>query len=154
MRGVYHASYAISGLAAAKTVMYITSASGKVVEILSASLSNESNETNEQLECKFHRVATLGTPTATTVTAAPTEPGDQAAGSTVKGNVTALEPTYEAEHVKEFGKKGFSSLAGWYFDPLPEERPVIESAGTIGLRMMSTPTAFDALLNIVFREIG
>lgn len=132
--------------------MYITAPSQKVVEILSASVTNTSNETNEQLLCTFQRVGTLGTPTGTSVTSAKHEAGDQSAGSTVVANVTASEPTYTAN--TEVGREGFSSLGGYYFDPVPEERPIIEGAGTIGLRMISTPTAFDALVRITYREIG
>jgi hypothetical protein len=152
MRGVYTAQVSISALAAAKTLMYVTAPADKVVEILSAEVSNKSNETNEQLECTFQRVTTLGTPTATTLTPSKHENGDQAAGSTVKGDVTASEPTYGTN--TEIGRAGFASLAGWRFDPVPEERPIIPGQGTLGLRMLSTPTAFDAVVRITFREVG
>jgi len=152
MRGVYTANIKISGLAAAKTLMYITVPADKVVEILSASTTNATNETNEQIECTLQRVTTLGTPTATTLTPAKHEPGDQVAGSTVKGNVTASEPTYTAD--TEIGREGASSLGGWYFDPTPEERPIIPGQATMGLRILAAPTAFDAIIRLTFREIG
>ncbi len=152
MRGVYTASIAISGLNAAKTLMYITAPATKVVEILSAAISNSSNETNEQLLATFQTVNVLGTPTGTATTPAKHETGDQAAGSTVVGNVTASEPSYVAN--TEVGREGFSSLGGYFFDPTPEERPIIVAAGTLGLRMISTPAAFDAMVRITFREIG
>lgn len=152
MRGVYTASYRISGLSAAKTLMYVTAPSTKVVEILSASLCNETNETNEQLLCTLQTVNSLGTPTATTVTPAKHEAGDQAAGSTVKANVTASEPTYVSD--TEIGREGFSSLGGYYYDPMPEERPTIAPSATMGLRIINAPTSFDAVVKITFREIG
>jgi hypothetical protein len=152
VRGVYSAHIAISGLAAAKTLMYITAPANKVVEILSASITNDSNETNEQCFAGFQRISSLGTPTATTLTPGQSEAGDQAAGSTVKGNVTASEPTYAAD--TEIGKEGFSSLGGWYFDPTPEERPIIGGAASLGLRLFNSPTAFDAMVRITFRELG
>ena len=152
MRGVYTATVAISGLAGAKTLAYITAPSSKVVEILSAEVSNTSNATNQQLLATLQRVTTLGTPTGTALTPAKHEAGDQAAGSTAVGNVTASEPTYTAD--TEVGRSGFASLAGWRFDPVPEERPIIAPSATLGLRMISTPTSFDALVRITFREIG
>lgn len=152
MRGVYTATIRITGLNSARTLMYITVQSTKVVEILSASLTNESNETNEQLLCTFQRITTLGTPTKTDIIPAKHENGDAAAGSTVAGNVTAAEPTYTAD--TEIGREGFSSLGGWYFDPTPEERPNIPPSGNLGLRMISTPTSFDAVVRVTFREVG
>lgn len=153
MRGVYVANVQISALVAAKTLMYITAPSSAVVEILSASVTNETNETNEQLNCCLQTVNTLGTPTATTLTPSKTEAGSSSATSTVKGNVTASEPTYVSN--TQIGILGFSSLAGWFYNPLPEERPVIAPSATWGLRLLTaTNTAVDAVVSITFREIG
>ncbi len=159
MRGVYTAAYRISGVAAAKTLMYITAPADKVVEILSASVSNESAETNEQLICGFQRVTTLGTPTATTITPKPHEAGDQAAASTVKANVTASEPTYPAisagaDIPGAFGLEGFASVGGWFYDPTPEERLTVPGQGTLGLRLVVAPTSLDIVIRLTFREIG
>jgi hypothetical protein len=152
MRGVYTAKIRITGLTTARTLLYVTAPADKVVEILSASVTNASNETNEQMECCLQRVGTLGTPTATTVTPAKSEPGDQAAGSTVKGNVTASEPTYTAD--TDVGNEGAPSLGGWRFDPTPEERMLINGGGTTGLRLLAAVAALDAWVVINFREIG
>lgn len=159
MRGVYTAAYRIAGVSAAKTLMYLTVPSNKVVEILSVSVTNESNETNEQLLVGLQRVTTLGTPTATTITPKPHETGDQAAGSTVKANVTASEPTYPAiaagaDIPGAFGLEGASSLGGWYFDPTPEERPIVPGGETVGLRLVNAPTSLDLVVRWTFREIG
>lgn len=153
MKGVYDAVIKISSLAATKTLIYITAPSSMVVEILSAEISNATNETNEQLEACLKRIGTLGTPTATTLTPSKHENGDAAASSTAKGNVTASEPTYTAN--TEIGYSGFASLAGWRYDPIPEERPIIQPSGSMGLLLVtSTNTAFDALCRVTFREIG
>src|SRR5688500_16898582 len=111
MRGVYTAKIKISGLAAAKTLMYITAPAAKVVEILGAIITNASNETNEQCEATLQRISALGTPTGTALTPSKHENGDQAAGSTAVGNITASEPTYAAN--SEVGYEGFASLAGY-----------------------------------------
>ncbi len=153
MKGVYDAVVKISSLAATKTLIYITAPSTMVVEILSAEISNATNETNEQLEACLKRIGTLGTPTATTLTPSKHENGDAAAASTAKGNVTASEPTYTSN--TEIGYSGFASLAGWRYDPIPEERPIVPPSGNIGLLLLtSTNTAFDAICRITFREIG
>lgn len=152
MRGVYTASAAISGVTAAKTLMYLTAPANKVVEILSARITNSSNETNEQCLATFQTVNALGTPTKTDITPAKHEAGDQAASSTVAANVTASEPTYVSN--TEIGRQGFSSLGGWYFDPTPEERPIVAGGASVGLRLMNAPTSLDLLVSITFREIG
>jgi hypothetical protein len=153
MRGVYTAVIKITGLAAAKTLLYLTAPANKVVEVLSASVTNSgSNVTNQQLELTLQKVNVLGSPTASTLTPSPHEQGDQASGSTVKGNVTASEPSYVAN--TDLGHEGSSSLAGWFFQPLPEERAYIAGGDTWGLRMLSTPTAYDANVRFTYREIG
>lgn len=159
MRGVYTAAYRIATVTTGKTLIYLTVASNKVVEILSASVTNESNETNEQLLCGLQRVSSLGTPTATTVTPKPHETGDQAASSTVKANVTASEPTYPAisqgaDIPGAFGLEGFSSLGGWYYDPTPEERLIVPGGETLGLRLVNTASSLDLVVRLTFREIG
>jgi hypothetical protein len=152
MRGVYTAKVKVVGLNAAKTLIYLTAPADKVLEIISAAVTNASNETNEQLECCLQRIGTLGTPTATTLTPSKAEPGDQASGSTAKGNVTAGEPTYTAD--TEWGYEGAPSLGGWRYDPVPEEREVINGGGSVGLRVLAAPLAFDAVASITYREIG
>jgi hypothetical protein len=153
MRGVYEATIRVSALAAQKTLLYITAPSSKVVEILSASVTNESNVTNQQLETTFQLIGTLGAPTGTALTPSKLEQGDQASGSTVVGNVTASEPTYTAN--TEIGREGWASLAGYRYQPVPEERLYIAPSTSWGLRMLNTtPTAFDCDVRVVYREIG
>lgn len=153
MRGVYTASFLISGLSAAKTLMYITTTATNMVEILSSSVTDATLTTNQQIEVTLQRVSSLGTPTATTVTASPHEFGDQTAASTVKANVTASEPTYAADN--QIGHEAASSLGGWFFDPMPEERPIIPPSATMGLRLLtSSISAQDTVVRITFREIG
>jgi hypothetical protein len=150
MRGVYTSATKISALNASKTLAYITAPSGKVVEILSVIVTNESNATNFQGEIAIANISSLGTPTATSVTPTPHEAGDQAAGSTTKFNVTASEPTYGSTITQE----GFASLNGYRFEPQPEERIYVASGASVGIRMITTPTSFDADVRITFREIG
>jgi hypothetical protein len=151
MRGVYSAN--INGaVSAAQTLLYITVPANKVVEILGIAVTNATNETNEQCECALQKVNALGTPTATTLTPSKHEAGDQAAGSTVKGLVTASEPSYVAN--TEIGRMGFASLNGYFFQPAPEERPILAGGDSWGLRLLNAPAAFNAVVNVVFRELG
>ncbi len=151
MRGVYTASIKISGLTTARTLLYVTVPDDIVVEILRASVTNLSNETNEQIECLIQRISSLGTPTKTDITPAKHESGDQASACTVAGNVTASEPTYSAN--TEIGGEGSPSLGGWYFSPTPEERPRYVQ-GSFGIRLINTVTSYDAICSITYLEIG
>lgn len=154
MRGVYTASYRISSLSAAKTLLYLTAPARRVVEILSASVTNESNEENEQLLCTLQSISGYtAAPSGTSVIPAAHEPGDQASTCTIVANVSGNEPTYSNN--TELGREGFSSLGGYYYDPLPEERPIVPTTGALGIRMLNAPAgSFDAVVKITFREIG
>lgn len=152
MRGVYTAEIQISSVSAAKTLMLLEAASTHVIEILAANITNMDNDSNEQLEFGLFTVTTKGSPTGTSVTPEKHEPGDQAASSTATGNLTA-EPT--AYNSKAVDRQGASNLAGYRFDPIPEERPLVKPSGLIGLRILSAPAAgFKAVAQITFRELG
>lgn len=157
MRGIYTASYRLSGVTiTARTLMYLTTPSTAVVALLAAHVTNDDNDTNEQMRLALQRITSLGTPTATAVTPAPHESGDQAAGSTVAANITASEPTYGAANVSTYGHAGVPSLHGWHFEPLTDAQQVfVAPATSIGLRLLADLAANTSLdIEITFREIG
>lgn len=159
MRGVYTANYRIAGVTTAKTLFYITAPSTGLIDILSTIVTNESNETNEQMAVCWQRITTLGTPTATTVTPAKNEKGDQAAQGTYKANVTASEPTYGASAqgaalVDMHGLQGAPSLSGYMHGPTPEERRTIAPSDTWGLRLLNNITSADLTIEVVVQEKG
>jgi hypothetical protein len=155
MRGVYRANLQVTGLTAGRTMIYLTAPAAKAVEILSATITPiGSNVTNQNLEACLQRISVLGTPTVgATLTPSPSETGDQAAATVAKGTVTASEPTYAAN--TQIGREGFASLAGYRFQPVPEERPVIAPGDSWGLRLLNSAlTSADFDVEIVLREIG
>lgn len=160
MRGVYTVTYRIAANTAAKSLLLMTAAANKPIDILSASVTNESNETNEQLVCCLQRVTALGAPTGTVVTPAKHEPGDQAAAGAYKANITAGEPTYGASAqgaamVDAYGLAGVPSLSGWGHAPIPEERITIGAGETYGLRLLvALAAAADLAINVTFQEKG
>lgn len=151
MRGVYTAEAEITGVTAAVTLIYLTAPATAAVEIISASVTNSSNETNEQLECSLKRVTTAGSPAGTANTPAKHENGDQAAGSTVLTNLTTPPTTYSSSLI---GHEGFSSLNGYFFTPQVEERPTVAPSGAIGLFLHDAPTSLNLVVRLTFREIG
>lgn len=153
IRGAYSAQAKASTISAALTLLYITAPANKTVTIISAMIGTSgSNTTNQQLEAVWQKIGTLGTPTATATTPTPMENGDAAAGSTVAVTVTASEPAYTGGVIH--GHYGFSSLGGYQYCPVPEERLVITGGQSWGLRLLSTPTAADFSTNVTFVEAG
>lgn len=154
MRGVYRAVGTIAGVTTAKTLLYITGPADAVVEILSARITCQDEDTSEQIFGELNRIVTLGTPTATTITPKPTEEGSAAFGGVVKLNVTASEPAYDGA-ADAIASGGANKLAGWEYVPLPEERPIISPSDNVGLRLIDAiANSCDLTAEIVFREIG
>lgn len=154
MRGVFRASGTIAGVTTAKTLLYITTPATAVIEIISARITAQDEDTSEQIFGELNRIATLGTPTATTITPKPTEEGSAASACTAKLNVTASEPTYDAIG-DAIASGGANKLAGWEYVPLPEERPIIKPSDNLGLRLVDAISAStDLTAEIIYRELG
>lgn len=152
MRGVYTAHIDISAINNDISLMTVRAPSTAIVEVISVAVSNLDSEVSEQLSIAFTRVTTYGSPTGTTVTPEKHEAGDQAAASTVLGNLSG-EPTAYAS--VPLDKQGVNALSGYRYDPMPEERPTIAPSAAIGVRLLTTPsTPFDCSVAVVFREIG
>ena len=151
MLGVYTANAQVATVTTAKTLMYLTAPADAVCEILNARVSIVDVDTNEQMECSLSMIATLGTPTATASTETKHENGSPAAGATVFHNVTASEPTYDADDVD---RQGVASLSGYEFDPVPESRIYVSPSDNIGLRLRSTIASSTVNVSITWREIG
>lgn len=158
MSRVYELPFRIASVAAAKTLMYVT-AGTYPVRVKRAWIVQESG-TSELLSAGIGRITTLGTPTATTVTALIPAAGPPTAGFTAKANVTASEPTYGASAagsamVNWYGVQGFQSGVGWYwFDDVDGGGITIAAGDTYGLYLFSTPTTGLALsLGMVVDEL-
>ena len=151
MRGVYTSTYKISGLTSAKTLMYLSAPAGKIVKLVGLRVGQESNAIGFQASIAIDDISALGTPTATSVTPTPMEPGDQAASSTVKANVTAAEPTYSTRRIV----RAFNSLVGMFWDPVREEEfEYVAAAASIGIRFLTTATSSDFEIELTHQEIG
>ena len=154
MRGVYKAAIEVNGVTTAKTLVYLTAPSNEVLEILSARITGTNEDTAEQIYAELNRIATLGTPTGTSVTPKPTEEGGSASGATSAGNVTASEPTYDGSG-DAIMRQGANKLAGWEYVPLPEERAIIKGGDSVGLRLLDDiANSTDLMAEITYREIG
>lgn len=154
MQGVYRLSATVSAVTTAKTLAYIETAATKPIEIYRASITCQDEDTSEQIFAELNRIATLGTPTATTEVPKPTEEGSAAYSGVCKVNVTASEPTYD-DITDAIASGGANKLGGWHYVPLPEERPIVAAADDVGLRLIDDiGNSSDLTVEIVFREIG
>lgn len=151
MRGVYTAYIDITGISTNKTLMLIQSPSTAVVEIIGIHVTNLDVETSEQLSIGLFKVSTLGSPSGTSVTPEKHETGDATAAATLTGNLS-VEPTAYATN--PIDKQGVNNLAGYHYDPIPEERPIVAPSGAMGVRLLVSPTSFNCSVMVVFREIG
>ena len=136
MQGVYTFQYQITSVNAAKTLLYVAPSATQALEILSAKVTQTNITASEQLECMISRITSIGTPTATSITATLTEPTTPAFGGTAKANVTASEPTYGSVQIDQ---NGWANVGGYFYDPLPEERVIIAPGAYVGLKLLTSP---------------
>lgn len=158
MRGVYTAEIEIAALnpTAGDGLLTLEVPADMVIEILSVSVTNMNNNTAEQLEAGLFEITTKGSLAGSAITPTKHETGDVASTVTALGAGDAgmgTEPGAWAS--KAYDRQGFNNLAGYRYDPIPEERPIVSPSKLIGLRLLAAPSgAFKAVAQIVFREIG
>jgi hypothetical protein len=159
--GPYTLSVTIDSVSAAQTLIYITAPSDRFVRINWLAISNRALDSSEQLVAAVQRITTLGTPTATDGASAIVKchSGIPDAGSTVKYNVTASEPTYATGALN---RAGFNSLEGYGYSPPKapkysgeDERPVLKPGESVGLRLTESPSAaIDLVAEITWVEFN
>lgn len=153
MRGVYEIVFKAAAVAGAKTLLLVTAPAGKVLELLSAEVSNSSSLTNQQLEATFQRVNVLGSPAGSAVVPTLLEEGDQAAAGTFL-SVLSAEPTSYANNT-EIAHQGWPAQGQFMYQPQPEERATVQPGHSIGLRLLAAPSpALDLVVRLKYREIG
>lgn len=154
MQGVYRLTGIIASVTTAKTLCYIETHATKPLEIYSAKVTCTNEDTGEQIYVELNRIATLGTPTATTDIPKPTEESSSAYGGVAKVNVTASEPAYD-DITDAIAQGGTNKLGGWEYVPLPEERVIVAAADDVGLRLVDNiANSCTVAFEITFREIG
>lgn len=152
MRGVYTIESRIPSVSAAKTLLYLEAPSNAVLEILSASVTNMNNDTSEQLEIGLYRVTNNSGVSGSGVNPYKHEPSDAATSAIAIADLGAEPASY---NTGALDSKGWNNLGGYYFDPIPESRPIIPPTGAIGIRLITAAdTAFKGSVTLTYREIG
>ncbi|MEI8016867.1 MAG: hypothetical protein WCH39_01650 [Schlesneria sp.] len=141
MRGVYDINFQISSKNDNKSLLALTPPSGKVLQVISATVSTTSNTTMGFAECCFSRITTLGSLAGTTLAdgtaITPEEQADQASGITALGTITTEATTYGPDLARE----GWNTLSSYRYNPSPEERLTISGTTPTVLRMPTAPSA-------------
>lgn len=140
-----------AALTAAANVLVLTPAENYKVQVLSASLTNENNETNEQLQAALYEASAAGTGSATAVTIVPQAIGDATSSTTTLEHTYATtEPTL-ASNPLIF--EGFASVAGWNYTPSFDEAIIVPYGKILVLRVNTTSfTSIDLRARITWRE--
>ncbi len=154
MRGVYTASFDCSGISAGPvTLMVLQAPSNGVLEILSTRMTNLNTNSSEQWAGGLYRITNIGAPVFSGVADIQKhEMLDPSTVASASGKVMSGEPTY---NLNPIDRQGFNNFGGYFYDPLPEERPVVPPGAYVGLRL-TTPAPTTSHINalIVYREIG
>jgi len=153
MGRVYTATIDCASRTIAQTLVFIEVPSTVAVIIHSAEVVAPDDDTNEQIHCTLQRLATVATPTATTMTPSKHSNGDAVSVCNVFGDATAGEPTYDAN--TRIGESGASSLGGWRFEPVISERPEVPPGAGMGLHIVTVRNTTKSLTaRITYEEIG
>lgn len=154
MRGVYVVRDTITGVTAAKVLLYLATPATMVIEILSAKITCQDEDTSEQI------FATLGRATGTVgggdaLTPKPTEESSAASAVTAKGGNTAITGMTQDTDSDAIHSGGANKLAGWDYVPLPEEREVIKPSDFVTFETIDAiANSCDLTVEIRYREIG
>lgn len=113
-RQVFTVNVSHATLTAAKNLLVLTTPATKQMQVLSASLTNSSNEISAQLQIGIYAVTVAGTGGATAVTPMPVEIASAGTSLvTCEHTYVTTEPTLAAASHLE----SFNNQVGWLFSP-------------------------------------
>jgi len=164
MRGVYTVTGEHSNISASENVLIFYNNSAMTdypvtAELLGASITNSNTETNEQLVGGMFRVTGIGAGGLSGAAYITPEKHEYADASPVcqVSTVSALTHTDQDIELSSVATHlaGFSSLAGYYYDPIPETRIHVRPDQMFAMRISTaTFSAFAPVVSITWREIG
>lgn len=136
-------------VAAADDLLRISAPSDAAVILHEVLVTQEAQETSEQLAVQIQRSSTDGTGTA--VVPEQLELGDPVFGGTCSRTIT-VDTTIDGLPI---WRSGQNVLNGWHYLPTPEGRPTISPSGRIVVRMDTAPAASMTVNTYaLFEEIG
>lgn len=155
MRGVYTVTTSVTAVTTAEPLLYIATPADTMIEILSASITCEDEDTSEQIKARLTRVASGSVAGGVALTPKPTEEQSAASGCTAKGGDTAITGLTSDGAADAIHAAGANKLGGWHYDPTPEERAIVTISDEVVLETVDTiANSCDLLATITYREIG
>ena len=148
----YSVTFEEVAVTAAQDLFEIVAASDSVVVIHSVSVSQSSDAgdaASEMLNLLYHRGSTSGS-SGTTPTPAPLNLGDAAFGGT-----TEVNNTTQGTPGTKLRAECWNVLAGYIWQPTPEERIYISPSGRVIIELQTAPS--DSLTmsgTIIIEELG
>lgn len=152
MGRIYSATFEEVAVTAAQDLIEIVAPSDAVVVIHSVSISQSTeagDAQSEMLNLLYHRGSTSGSG-GTTVTPAPMNAGDAAFGGTCEANNTT-----QGTEGTILRAENFNVLAGYIWQPTPEERMVVSPSSRLIIELQTAPADSVTMSGtVVFEEIG
>lgn len=153
MGRVYSAVLNSVAIAAAAEVFYVKAPTDAVVVIHEIKVTQDSDETSQQLPFRMYRTATDQSAKGTAITPNPSEEGDAAFGGTVRSNIltAAIFATPGAALLSD----SQNMLNGLHYLPVPEDRIVISPGDGFVVKLNAAPSAsLDFSGYLILEEIG
>lgn len=144
--GVYEIYTRILTVTAATHLICLTAPSNRRLIIISASITNEDLDTNEQILCSLDDAS--GTPAGTTIT--PRKHNE----ATIDSQATSrTSPTGMTPGSTPIFAEGVPLVSGFRFDPAEDSRPIVERSASVVLRTASAVSSFTAIARMTYAEI-
>ncbi len=153
MRGVYTVRDTLTTVTTAQALLYLGIHQDSVIEILSARVTCQDENTSEQLLVTLGEAAgSVGGGDA--LTPRKSETGQSVSSTIAKGGNTAITGMTQDGDSDSIASGGANKLGGWEYVPLPEERVIISPSGQLTLETQSTIASSTLTAEISYRELG
>jgi len=152
MRGVYSATYVSSQDNTALLGGLENRNTAGVIELLSCSVVDRDSESNQMGQLSISRITVAGTTPVDQVGV-----GLEVLSTTATGFVVSSWSGAPTVASMPLYSSGFSTLAGWYYDPIPETRIILPASGDVALNLIMTDEQaedHDLVISWTWREIG
>lgn len=146
--GTYSISCGNVAITTSKSIIVYQAAGTVAAELLRVAVSQNNLDVTDQMRIQVLRKTTAPSG-GTAITPAPVVGAPAAAGT------TSYSPTSDGTDGAILVEDVFNILTGWNWVWLPEERPIIQPQGLVGIKLPTAPassTNFSATL--ILREIG
>jgi hypothetical protein len=133
-------------------LFFIAAPADAIVRLHEVRVSQDAQETSEQLPLKIFRTATDNSAVGTGVTGNPLEVGNPAHGSVVRRSITGASLATETTLL---WKDAQNLVNGWHYLPTPETQIVLSPSGRLVVKLSVAPGAsINVSATITFEEIG